>query len=263
MTKKAIKYIQEELKKMGLDPGKIDGILGDKTLAALDKVPGMPLNFPKTRKGVWFIQDRAIKKEIETGKQDGYWGPQTEFAFESLVRISEGLEPEIWRPEDLDESNPNDWPVQKPETELTRVYGDVGKNQARLHLPYPHCLAWDTSTVVNSFSCHEKVHDSLSRVLTRVRDHYGEDRIKELRLDFWGGCLNVRQKRGGSSYSLHSWGIALDYDPGRNRLKWGRDKASFAHPDYDAWWRFWEEEGWLSLGRTRNFDWMHVQAAKI
>ena len=42
-----------------------------------------------------------------------------------------------------------------------------------------------------------------------------------------------------------------------------RDKATFAKPEYERWWQCWEEEGWLSLGRTRNFDWMHVQAAKL
>ena len=105
--------------------------------------------------------------------------------------------------------------------------------------------------------------DSLGRVLAVVLDHYGLDEIKRLRLDLWGGCLNVRKMRGGDRYSMHSWGIALDYDPERNRLKWGRDKASFAKPEYDPWWEAWEQEGWVSLGRQRNFDWMHVQAAKI
>ena len=69
--------------------------------------------------------------------------------------------------------------------------------------------------------------------------------------------------RGGTRWSTHAWGIAIDYDPDRNQLKWGRDRAAFARPEYDAWWRLWEEEGWVSLGRTRNYDWMHVQAAKL
>lgn len=103
----------------------------------------------------------------------------------------------------------------------------------------------------------------LQRVLSRVLNHYGMEEIQGLRLDLWGGCLNVRKMRGGTRYSLHSWGIAVDDDPERNRLKWGRDRAHFARPDYDAWWRFWEDEGWVSLGRHRNFDWMHVQAAKL
>jgi len=62
---------------------------------------------------------------------------------------------------------------------------------------------------------------------------------------------------------MHSWGIAVDYDPVKNKLKWGRDKASLPKGEYDMWWKFWEEEGWVSLGRQRNFDWMHVQAAKL
>ena len=37
----------------------------------------------------------------------------------------------------------------------------------------------------------------------------------------------------------------------------------FWGPEYDAWWRCWESEGWVSLGRLRNFDWMHIQAAKL
>lgn len=28
-------------------------------------------------------------------------------------------------------------------------------------------------------------------------------------------------------------------------------------------WKCWEEEGWVSLGRQRNYDRMHVQAAKL
>lgn len=50
---------------------------------------------------------------------------------------------------------------------------------------------------------------------------------------------------------------------GTNKLLWDRNRAGFAHPDYDAWWRCWEAEGWVSLGRARDFDWMHVQAARV
>ncbi|MCZ6673243.1 MAG: M15 family peptidase [Verrucomicrobia bacterium] len=262
--KSRIKFVQGQLNAKGLNAGPEDGIMGHKTLAALDKIDGIPSNWAKQRKVIAFIQLLAQEKGIESCKVDGYWGPQTSFAFESLQHVQDhNEEPERWRPEDLPDANPNDWPKQTPEAELIRYYGQVESNQTKIDLPYPHKLSWQTSRVINRFSCHERVHDGLKKVLTRVRDHYGLDEIKRLRLDLWGGCLNVRKMRGGNRYSMHSWGIALDYDPTRNQLKWGRDKASFAKPEYNKWWEIWEEEGWVSLGRLRNFDWMHVQAAKL
>ena len=69
--------------------------------------------------------------------------------------------------------------------------------------------------------------------------------------------------RGGTQYSMHSWGIAIDFDPERNQLNWGRDRARLAAADCVPFWDIWEAEGWVSLGRARNFDWMHVQAARL
>jgi hypothetical protein len=99
-------------------------------------------------------------------------------------------------------------------------------------------------------------------VLNRVLSHYGEEKIKALGLDMFGGCLNVRKIRGGNRYSTHSWGISIDYNPAQNKLRWGKDKAQFAKPEYDMWWKCWEDEGWISLGRLKDYDWMHVQAAR-
>ena len=70
-------------------------------------------------------------------------------------------------------------------------------------------------------------------------------------------------KTGGRAMSMHSWGIAIDFDPAHNRLRWGRDRARLAGPDYRAFLDIWEAEGWISLGRERNYDWMHIQAARL
>jgi len=264
MKKSMIKFVQQQLNNKGINVGKVDGDAGKKTMAGLAKVDGLPKDWSKKRKLVGFIQLLAKEHDVEVGKVDGYLGPQTEHAYDVLQRkLVENLDEHIWRPEELSNENPNHWPSQSSTKSLEKFYGKVGENQTRIQLPYPHKLAWKTSKVVNSYLCHEKVHDSLLRVLTNVHDHYGLQQIKELHLDLWGGCLNVRKMRGGTRYSTHSWGIAIDYDPSHNRLKWGRDKAAFAKTDYDAWWQFWEEEGWVSLGRARNFDWMHVQAARL
>ncbi len=259
-----VKFVQQQLNALGHNCGKADGVAGKKTFAALDKIEKVPEEWAKKRRLIGFIQWLCSKNGIDAGKLDGYWGPQTEYAYETLVEKLQGDQEErVWRPEELSRSNPNKWPVQTPQKDLVTHYGDVGKNQVYVQLPFAHRLAWKLETKITRFQCHEKVHDSLSRVLKRVADAYTEEQIRELRLDRWGGCLNVRKMRGGSRYSMHSWGIALDYDPANNKLKWGRDRAAFARPEYDTWWRLWEEEGWISLGRHRNFDWMHVQAARL
>ncbi|AFL51378.1 hypothetical protein ABIE78_002797 [Sinorhizobium fredii] len=69
--------------------------------------------------------------------------------------------------------------------------------------------------------------------------------------------------RGGNSYSMHSWGIAMDFDPERNQLHAYKPSARLSHSDAVPFWVAWESEGWLSLGRARDFDWMHVQAARL
>lgn len=157
------------------------------------------------------------------------------------------------------QTNFNNFPVETEEN-LLDFYGEVGLNQKEIILPYPHYY-WENNKLIRSYLCHAKVHDSLLRVLTNVFGHYGIEEIKRLRLDIWGGCLYMRAIRGGTRFSTHSWGISVDYDPINNQLDWGKDKALFSKPEYEKWWEFWEKEGWFSLGRNCNYDWMHIQAA--
>lgn len=264
ITKEVIKFVQVRLQELGKEPGTVDGDYGPKTLAALTGIAGIPPSFSKRRKLVAFIQLQAQLQNIDTGPLDGYWGPQTQYAYSQLKIIAESGHPELpWRPESLEDVNPNNWPSQGTDAELIEVYGEPGTGQVMLELPFLHRLSWDTETRVSRMQCHQKVHDSIGRVLQNVLETYGIEQIRELRLDVWGGCYNKRKMRGGDRWSMHSWGIALDYDPNRNRLKWGRDRSRFAREEYEDWWKCWEIEGWVSLGRLRNFDWMHVQAAKL
>jgi hypothetical protein len=215
------------------------------------------------RKVTAFIQLLAHDHGIDPGTIDGLWGPGTQNAYEDFVHFDRhGVLPTPWRDEAPSRDNPNGWPPEK-ESKLMAFYGNVGANQTSITLPYTHLIAWETSTKVTKMTCHKKVAASVQRVLEKTLDHYGKDGIHDLRLDIWGGSLNVRRKRGGSGWSTHAWGIAIDYDPDNNQLRWGRDRATLARPAYQPWWGFWEAEGWCSLGRTKNFDWMHVQAARV
>jgi len=263
LNKTHIKLIQNQLNKLDYQAGNVDGVVGNKTKAALSKVIEIQQFANFKRRATAFIQLLCRQNNIEVGPIDGYWGSQTDYAFDVLEEFLEtGLIPEPWRDEPHAEYNPNNWP-QEETIQLKSFYGEVGKHQKRFQLPYPHKLSWDKRHIVNSFFCHEKVHESLDKVLTAVLNHYGIVEIKRLGLDIWGGCLNVRKKRGGTNWSTHSWGIALDYNPEQNALRWGRDRAVFAKPEYNKWWEIWEKEGWVSLGREKNYDWMHIQAAKI
>jgi hypothetical protein len=158
--------------------------------------------------------------------------------------------------------NPNNWPRQYTDA-FNDFYGNQGDQLVNVDWPYEHRLSWQLDRKIRRFKCHEKVRDNISRVLTNVLENYGAEEIRILRLDVWGGCFNIRPIRGGTEPSMHIWGIAMDYDPNRNKLRWNSDKAVFAREEYRRWWEFREEEEWVSLGRSRNFDWMHVQAARI
>lgn len=156
----------------------------------------------------------------------------------------------------------NFWPRQTYE-DMCIFYGPVGENQTSLILPYTLKLAWDHNTEIRKLTCHKKVAESLYNIFERALKAYGKAEIKKLRLDIFGGCLNVRKMRGGSSWSIHSWGAAVDLDPDNNQLRWGQDKATFARKEYNEFWKIVENQGWTSLGRTKNYDWMHFQAANL
>lgn len=154
------------------------------------------------------------------------------------------------------------WPKQNYDS-MVEFYGPVGENQTSIDVPYPLIIAWEPSQVIKKITCNEKVAHSLYKILEDTLKSYGQKDISKLKLDLFGGCLNVRKMRGGSAWSIHSWGAALDLDPDNNQLKWGKDKAAFAKKEYEPFWKIVEGEGWVSLGRSRNYDWMHFQAALL
>lgn len=264
LTTSMIKLAQKELQKKGLYQGMLDGKINPGVKTALGSINELKPQWHYKQKLIGFIQLLCIENNIDTGPLDGLWGPRTAYAYDVLKQFLEtGIMPDPWRDVEPLNLNPHKWPLEN-ENELIDFYGPPGESRLVLFdSPYPLRASWDRRIKINRIKCHEKVKESLKTVLTNVLNHYGLNKIKELKLDLYGGSYSYRKKRGGSSWSTHAWGIALDFDPDHNQLKWGRDKAEFAKPQYDAWWRFWEEEGWTGLGRTKNYDWMHIQAAKV
>lgn len=253
--------IQLALKTKGLYQGKIDGVLGPQSEAgvakAIDAAVGLKAkDWSKARKLLAFEQLMMQDIGLTVGAIDGLIGPQTLYALEVWQNKQRDLDP----PVEAIAHQPVTFPRQK---DVRSFFGEPGKSQVMIDLPFKMRLAWDTSKTISRFSLHEKVHDSAAAALNHIKAHYGEAKIKELGLDLFGGCLNVRAMRGGSNMSMHSWGIAIDFDPARNRLRWGSNRAQMAKPEYSAFLDIWESVGWISLGRERNMDWMHVQAARL
>jgi hypothetical protein len=274
MLKRAVIVVQTHLQGLGLFQGNADGAaspaLEAAVLAALQQrlaeLPTGATGFSPKRREVMLYQLLCRDKGIDCDPVDGFWGPVTQDAHDRLVHLLDhGTLPPLWRDDEPSDANPHGWPRDTGNQAAMRAfYGPPPvAPTGRVRVPWKLRLAWNKSTVITQIGCHAKVAASLDRVLQKVHAHYGEAELKRLRLDLFGGCFAPRNKRGGSTWSTHAWAVALDWDPERNQLNWGRDRATLDARDYDFWWHAWEAEGWVSLGRSRNFDWMHVQAARL
>jgi peptidoglycan hydrolase-like protein with peptidoglycan-binding domain len=225
--------IQRLLKHHGFDPGPVDGKAGARTTNAV------------------------MAFQIANGlSADGRVGPLTEAALTGDNRPEAVGEVSLPPPPSPATGS---WPLQK---DCMTFYGGVGLNQKMLPLPYPMRLAWKKTVTVTRISVHSKVFDSAGRAFAKIATTFDAKDRTNLGLDLFGGSMNVRRMRGGSAYSMHAWGIAIDFDPERNQLQWDHGTARLARPDAVEFWKIWEAEGWISLGRAHDKDWMHVQAAR-
>lgn len=148
--------------------------------------------------------------------------------------------------------------------EIIEQYGEPGDtdNFEYIKLPYPMRIAWDLDKTVTKVLVHKKVSVSLLMIFKEILDTYGFDKIRELGIDLFGGCYNLRQMRGGTDWSVHSWALAIDLYPSRNGLNQNSATAFFAKPEYADMIAIFYKHGWYNLGVEKNYDWMHFQAFK-
>ncbi|MDA9511156.1 hypothetical protein XI09_42200 [Bradyrhizobium sp. CCBAU 11386] len=284
-----LRDVQSRLAAAHLYDGAVDGVLGGLTKAAIKAfllqqgVDGFDM-WPIARRLVAAQQLICRIGGIEAGRIDGLAGTQTRYAITVWdARLANGGQPvaavEAWRNDGTapqaaparplptitssQVAAPATRPVWPKQSAMDQFYGPKGTGQVMLVTPYKMCLAWDLSRTVARFSCHGKVRENLERIFARTLDYYGLEQIQKLRLDLFGGCLNVRKMRGGSSWSIHSWGCAVDIDPDHNQLNMHRAQATLDGPEYDPFWSFVYDEGAIGLGRERDYDWMHFQFARL
>ncbi len=274
-----IRFLQSRLAALGHDPGPADGLRGSRTDAAIRSAlpalgPSLPTgwqDWAAERRAIATLQAIAQRDGHPPGPIDGWWGPQTEQAVTALITRTTNSNPPAWPDAAPSPSSVPDTPLIWPkESDVSAFYGPHGTPEGRrpplvkVPSPWTFRIAWNLSQTRSFLWAHEKTAPSLTRILHRIHHHYGPQRLHDLRLDIFSGDYAPRLMRGSPSrWSMHAWGIAYDFDDTENRLHWGADRARLARPEYLPFWGIWEAEGWVSLGRTRNRDWMHVQAARL
>ncbi|MBD1362830.1 M15 family metallopeptidase [Mucilaginibacter sp. ZT4R22] len=81
--------------------------------------------------------------------------------------------------------------------------------------------------------------------------------LHKYRLDITAGCFNFRPNTSDpTKLSLHSYGIAIDWDPLHNPRKKPMTKSL---PDW--WYDIWVKHGWSDGRHFHTPDPMHVQFA--
>lgn len=176
-------------------------------------------------------------------KPDGFWGPASiEACKRHLVRLM---------------PSPNPWPYPN-QAALRAFYGEPGDESNLVTIEFPYPMFYDGKRVTKT-RVHKKCADSLLRVLTNIKSLMPSVPSIVDEAQDYGGCFNFRNKRGGSSWSLHAWGAAIDLDADDNSFKdhWPM-KADMPIEIMEAFAR----EGWISAGAFWGYDAMHFQATR-
>lgn len=154
------------------------------------------------------------------------------------------------------------WPTQAEVRKGTSIFGRPGCEGDLIPLIPPYPLYFEGKPV-RSIRVHRLVAKHVQQALQEVLAHYGLQEIHRLGLDLYGGSYNYRTTGSGSALSMHAWGIALDFSPAANALHYKAPRATLSHPDCRKWWEIWESQGAVSLGRECDYDWMHLQFARL
>ncbi|MDZ7906346.1 MAG: M15 family metallopeptidase [Cypionkella sp.] len=154
------------------------------------------------------------------------------------------------------------------QSECAAFYGDPGKGQVEkriklFDLPFPMRLDYDLDVTVRRVSLHEKCGDAFAAALEAVASHYGMARLKDLGLDRYAGGYMHRRMRGGSSWSMHAYGCAVDIYAAPNGLRTRCPKALFCAPEYQPFLDIMQAHGWLPAIRLWGADAMHFQMARL
>jgi len=271
----SIKDAQTVLAAAGFYAGPIDGRDGPVTQAAVIEV-GRALNDRYTQSpGAWSndrqrvaaVQAALDRLGYEPGDADGLIGHNTRNALTAFLHKRDmGRDWSVPRLSDAPSTKQlkSDLPRQ---ADCDRFYGRPGDQiKAQLvtvALPYALRLDYDLRTNISRVTLHQKCAPSFINAMVAVRAEYGHERQVALGLDRYAGGYMHRKMRGGSRWSMHAYGCAVDFYAEPNGLTTRCPRALFCGADYKPFLDIMEAHGWLPAGRLWQADFMHFQMARL
>jgi hypothetical protein len=130
-----------------------------------------------------------------------------------------------------------------------KKYGDPNKQS--------NMVLWDVPGYLEIGIIPKKIYcnrDMMAPLAAAFQALITTGHVKELKT--WDGCFNIRKKRGLTSMSLHSWGIAIDLNAFENGLnQTPKLSAGFV--------KCFTDNGFEWGGTWKRKDGMHFQLAKI
>lgn len=172
---------------------------------------------------------------------DGFWGPRSQRQCRLYLR---SLMPAV-----------NPWPQSTPRA-LEAFYGQAGDESQLVRIEFPYPMYYEGKRVTST-RVHKKCAASLLRVLKAIKDKIPQYPDIQDEAEDFGGLFNNRNKRGGTTKSLHAWGAAIDLDADDNTFRNSWPMQS------DMPLEIIEEfakEGWTSAAAFWGYDSMHFQA---
>jgi len=128
-------------------------------------------------------------------------------------------------------------------------YGDPNLQRAMTMWDVPGYM--EIGVIPKRIYCNRDMIEPLSKAFHNLIQR---GLVSELKT--WDGCFNIRKKRGLSSMSLHSWGIAIDVNAFEN----GLNQTPKLSPEFV---KCFTDAGFDWGGTWKRKDPMHFQLAKI
>lgn len=174
---------------------------------------------------------------------DGFWGPKsTEAAKQHLRKL-------------VPHSSP--FPSSRRVGEFYGEHGSETFSPPRKRISLPFAIYYGGKPVTY-LDPHEKCADSLLAVFHRLASVFPDsDSRKRAGILTYDGLYNPRRMRGGSSWSMHAWAIAIDFDAGRNGNNTHWPTAAIMPIEVMECFAC---EGWTSAGAFWSRDAMHFEA---